>query len=302
MTQNTKDAVPSQTLDEQAATLQRVYDLVGMGALARTPGILLANLENMKRRSDCLSGIEQLFTYEVPDDDMPDEMTDECDLNWGQGRAEYVETFKAALPAFIARHPEYASTAEQAEGVRVDEVAVVKSLIDVVRATFIALDDSEEGCGDDGRIHVIDSANFDAVCTAMESLEELPDDQPGYTMDAPGKAEWALRNLFAARSCDDAALAGKAVSTRYIVIGYGESDYPQASFANDHDELLDAVLGMIYTRPSDACADTREEYSRDLADEDEWCGKVWRTEFEIGGIVVYDLGYGTAASSAGDQA
>jgi len=107
MTTNT-DAMQTQTLDEQAATLQRVYDLVGMGALARTPGILLANLENMKRRSDCLSGIEQLFTYEVPDDDMPDEMVDECDLNWGHDRAEYVEAFKAALPAFIGRNPELA--------------------------------------------------------------------------------------------------------------------------------------------------------------------------------------------------
>ncbi|MFM0243842.1 hypothetical protein [Paraburkholderia sediminicola] len=93
----------------------------------------------------------------------------------------------------------------QAEAGRMDDVAVVKSLIDVVRATFVALDDSEEGCGDDGRMHVIDSANFDAVCTAMEQLEALPDDKPGYTMDAPGKAGWALRNLLAARSDDDAA-------------------------------------------------------------------------------------------------
>lgn len=107
-------AVPTQTLDEQAATLQRVYDLVGMGALARTPSILLTNLETMKRRSECLSGIEQLFTYEVPDDDMPGETIEDCDLNWGQDRAEYVETFKAALPAFIVRHPEFA----QAEAVR----------------------------------------------------------------------------------------------------------------------------------------------------------------------------------------
>lgn len=115
MSDTTKDAVPTQTLDEQAATLQRVYDLVGMGALARTPGILLANLENMKRRSDCLSGIEQLFAYEIPDDDMPGEMIDECDLNWGHDRAEYVETFKAALPAFIARNPELAPAQVQAE-------------------------------------------------------------------------------------------------------------------------------------------------------------------------------------------
>lgn len=85
--------------------------------------------------------------------------------------------------------------------------------------------------------------------------------------------------------------------SRYIVIGYSESDYPQASFANDQDELLDAVLGMIYTRPSNACYDTREEYRRDLADEDEWCGKVWRTEFEIGGIVVYDTGASAAPAA-----
>ncbi|HEX7907312.1 MAG TPA: hypothetical protein VF534_04370 [Paraburkholderia sp.] len=118
MTTNT-DAAPSQTLDEQAATLQRVYDLVGMGALARTPGILLANLENMKRRSDCLSGIELLFTYEVPDEQDEWEMVEECDLNWGHARAEYVEAFKAALPAFIARNPELGSVEAQAEAMRI---------------------------------------------------------------------------------------------------------------------------------------------------------------------------------------
>jgi hypothetical protein len=145
-----EDAVPTQIIAEQAETLQRVYDLVGMGALARTPSILLTNLESMKRRSDCLSGIEQLFTYEVPDEDMPDEMIDECDLNWGQARAQYVETFKAALPAFIARHPEYAPTAEQAEAVRAsDRLAKLlahcsdmgmtydrQSRVRVIRATF----------------------------------------------------------------------------------------------------------------------------------------------------------------------
>ncbi|MFP3637281.1 hypothetical protein, partial [Bacillus sp. SIMBA_033] len=43
------------------------------------------------------------------------------------------------------------------------------------------------------------------VCAVMDRLEELPDDRPGYTMDAPGKTEWALRNLLDARSGDDAA-------------------------------------------------------------------------------------------------
>jgi hypothetical protein len=164
MTQNTKDAGATQTLAEQAETLQRVYDLVGMGALARTPSILLTNLENMKRRSDCLSGIEQLFTYEVPDDDMPDEMIDECDLNWGQCRAEYVETFKAALPAFIARHPEYAPTAEQAEGVP----QIKPRLLNQLRRFNECCEDSEAGG------HDVDKED-------MHSLAEL-----GAVRPAPG--------------------------------------------------------------------------------------------------------------------
>ncbi|WP_187617487.1 hypothetical protein [Paraburkholderia sp. UCT2] len=102
-------AEPVADADAKSETLQRVYDLVGMGALARTPGILMTNLENMQRRSRCLSGIENLFTYQVPDEHDEREAADECDLNWGQERDQYVETFKAALPAFIARHPEYAA-------------------------------------------------------------------------------------------------------------------------------------------------------------------------------------------------
>lgn len=86
---------------------------------------------------------------------------------------------------------------------------------------------------------------------------------------------------------------------RYIVIGYGESDHPQAAFVQKRTGLLDAVLGMIYTNPSDACDETREEYRRDLADEDEWSHEgIWRTEFEIGGVVIYDLG---GSVSTGEQ-
>ena len=70
---------------------------------------------------------------------------------------------------------------------------VIELLISLARETFMALEDSEERQGDDGRIHVIDSINFDAVSDALDRLEELPDDRPGYTLNAPGKAEWALR-------------------------------------------------------------------------------------------------------------
>ena len=90
---------------------------------------------------------------------------------------------------------------------------------------------------------------------------------------------------------------------RYIVIGYGETDYPQAAFVNEREQLLDAVLGMMYTEASDADAEIREAYAKDLADEDEWTRDgIWRTEFEIGGIVIYDLGYGSAASNGEQEA
>ena len=74
---------------------------------------------------------------------------------------------------------------------------VVAKLITLAHATNIALDDSEEREGDDGREHAVSSFNFDAVCRALDALEELPDDKPGYALDAAGKACWALRDLLA---------------------------------------------------------------------------------------------------------
>ncbi|WP_176031647.1 hypothetical protein [Burkholderia vietnamiensis] len=74
----------------------------------------------------------------------------------------------------------------------------ITAMIDLTRATFIALDDSEEQEGSDGWQHVINSTNFDAVSNALDRLEELPDDKPGETLNAAGKAEWALRALLAA--------------------------------------------------------------------------------------------------------
>ncbi|WP_186214682.1 hypothetical protein [Burkholderia gladioli] len=89
--------------------LSAVYDVFHIGSQARSIGTLLANCRNSSRRADCLSGIEQLFNYEVPDEDNPLETIEECDLNWGHEVGQYVEAFKAALPAFLTRHPEYAA-------------------------------------------------------------------------------------------------------------------------------------------------------------------------------------------------
>lgn len=96
------------TSAEPAAHLSAVYDVFHIGSQACSISTLLVNCRNASRRSDCLSGIEQLFSYDVPDEDNPFETVEECDLNWGHEREQYIEAFKAALPAFLARHPEYA--------------------------------------------------------------------------------------------------------------------------------------------------------------------------------------------------
>ena len=75
---------------------------------------------------------------------------------------------------------------------------VVLMLIRVARAAFHAADDSEQVQAEDGLAHVVNSQDFDELSNALDALEELPDDQPGYIMHGPAKAEWALRALLAA--------------------------------------------------------------------------------------------------------
>ncbi len=85
---------------------------------------------------------------------------------------------------------------------------VVGMLIRLTHDISVALDDSEEREGEDGREHVISSYHFDAISNALDELEALPDDRPGYTMAASGKAQWALRGLFATPPAPDARPAG----------------------------------------------------------------------------------------------
>ncbi|WP_440216877.1 hypothetical protein [Chromobacterium piscinae] len=75
------------------------------------------------------------------------------------------------------------------------ELDVIANLIKLARVVTLAMDDSEERCGDEGRVHLINSGNFDGICTALDELDALPDDKPGYTLGPAGKAEWALRSL-----------------------------------------------------------------------------------------------------------
>ena len=111
---------------------------------------------------------------------------------------------------------------------------VVRDLVALARVVSIALDDSEERQGDEGRVHLIDSDNFDEVCGALDKLDELPDDKPGYTLGPAGKTEWALRRLLSSTpataedsSADQPAAAGPeewraAVAELFAIDGSGK--------------------------------------------------------------------------------
>lgn len=75
----------------------------------------------------------------------------------------------------------------------------------------------------------------------------------------------------------------EGASERFIVIGHGESDIPEAKIVARRADVLDAVLSMIYGGP---CPDDamRAEYASMLGD---WDGDHWNVTFEIGGIDVW---------------
>ncbi|RQZ17268.1 hypothetical protein DIE15_12410 [Burkholderia sp. Bp9031] len=98
----------------------------------------------------------------------------------------------------------------------------------------------------------------------------------------------------ATASAQPAELAGEC----FIVIGHGETDIPEAKIVMCRDDLLDAVLSLIYGSASDAPEDLRVMYAQDLEDEHQWAADVWSCSFEIGGIVVWHVGLHPIAAPA----
>lgn len=71
------------------------------------------------------------------------------------------------------------------------ERKAVTGLIAVARAAFHVADDSE----DDGGCIKVDRADAMKLSEALDTLDELPNDHPWYSMGPSNKAEWALRRL-----------------------------------------------------------------------------------------------------------
>jgi hypothetical protein len=73
------------------------------------------------------------------------------------------------------------------------ERRAIDGLIAVARAAFNLADGAEDN-GDHIKAY---RADAEALGAALDALEELPDDQPGYAMGPSNKAEWALRRMLA---------------------------------------------------------------------------------------------------------
>lgn len=77
-------------------------------------------------------------------------------------------------------------------GVTDRQRTAIDGLLALAGATFFALDDSEELS--DGKV-LIEPQHMAEMSAALDALDELPDDQPGYVMNETAKAAWALRDL-----------------------------------------------------------------------------------------------------------
>lgn len=71
----------------------------------------------------------------------------------------------------------------------------IRILLKVAECAESMADNSEEMEGEDGRIHVSMAADFDELSDALDLLDELPDDKPGYVLGAAAKAAWALHDI-----------------------------------------------------------------------------------------------------------
>lgn len=88
------------TIDELSeldakALLSTISEKFSIGKEARTASVLLTNVDNVIRRSECLLMIEAYHIVTVEDDN--GEPMDEQLLHWGEKPEHYIETYKRAL-------------------------------------------------------------------------------------------------------------------------------------------------------------------------------------------------------------
>lgn len=84
---------------ELEADLSRAYDAFGIGEEARQPVVLMTNIENARRRSNCLSRIESILSAEEVCED--GDIDSVSLLRWGDEPDVYEARFRKVLDAQV---------------------------------------------------------------------------------------------------------------------------------------------------------------------------------------------------------
>jgi hypothetical protein len=74
------------------------------------------------------------------------------------------------------------------------EQQALDALLEFAEVSYFAFEDSEEAADSEGRT-AIEKDHMEKVWVALDKLDDLPDDQPGYTMGPIAKVQYALRFL-----------------------------------------------------------------------------------------------------------
>jgi hypothetical protein len=145
-------------------------------------GRSLADMGWKRRLSFKLSNGRRYWIYQRPTADRAAPLTIPCHLNivYASGASDFMAADLGNRRFWPVDAPAY------------NERWIITNLLAVASAAWHALDDSEEAS--DGT-HIIGLTDAAALAASLQALDELPDDKPGYTMDGPGRAEWALRAL-----------------------------------------------------------------------------------------------------------
>lgn len=127
------------------------------------------------------------------------------------------------------------------------EILVVDMLLEIARLAYDAMDGTEEN--DNGLQWA--RGDFEALSSAMDKLEQLPDDQPGIVMGPAAKAAWALRKTAqaapqgqqsAGAGDEHCAICGLPCSPGNCVFGPEDDPAQEAGALSGHEQGIVADL------------------------------------------------------------
>jgi hypothetical protein len=107
----------------------------------------------------------------------------------------------AAVLAWLKVHRSGAASVEAQPVSTTRHAEAINALLAVATAAYEAMDNSEErtnATGGEDAEYIIQGNDFTALSAAMDDIDALPDDRPGYTLAGGARASWALRDLFTA--------------------------------------------------------------------------------------------------------